>query len=239
MKIGIVQTRGLGDVVIAVPLAMWYADRGCEVLWPIDSEFIPSFAFAFPKITFVPVDKAVHGNNSAAYFMEYPRAILSHLGCDKQFVLYSNLSGYDLGNSRIRASFGFDRYKYAVGGVPFSEKWKFLPRRNPLREADLFRSLNLKPGDEYVLLHEEGSNFKFDVLTVAPGLAGKRIIRIAPLTDNVFDWLGVLEHASQAFLIDSVYANIVDQMGLIADKSLILRSLIGDTPIFQSNWKYM
>jgi hypothetical protein len=47
MKIGIVQTRGLGDVVIAVPLAMWYADRGCEVLWPIDSEFIASFAFAF------------------------------------------------------------------------------------------------------------------------------------------------------------------------------------------------
>ena len=43
MKIGFIQTGAIGDIVIALPAAKWYVDRGCQIFWPIDSRFFDFF----------------------------------------------------------------------------------------------------------------------------------------------------------------------------------------------------
>jgi hypothetical protein len=53
MKIGLIQSRGLGHIIIALPIARYFVDRGNEVLWPIHEEFVPSFRHAAPYVEFI------------------------------------------------------------------------------------------------------------------------------------------------------------------------------------------
>lgn len=238
MKIGIIQTRGLGDIVIAAPIALYYINRGCEVYWPIDSEFIASFAEAFPKIKFIGINREETGNSTAEYFYYQPLKELTARSCTTTICLYSQLTGFDLGNQRIQASLAFDAYKYAVAKVPFQEKWNFYPHRNPVKEGKIFEILNLDPFDEYIVTHEIGSNFSINFDEHTKNL-NKRIIQIEPLTNNIFDWIGVMENAHSLYLVDSVYANIAEQLKLKNIKNFYLRSNNAFTPTLITNWNFI
>jgi hypothetical protein len=162
MKIGIIQTRGLGDIVIAAPIAMYYIERGCEIYWPIDSDFMEPFQYAFPTINFISIDKNKTGENSAEYFYTAPLKSLQEKSCDSIICLYSYLTGHNLGNSETAEAISFDAYKYAIAKVPFSEKWNLKIKRNPVREAKIFEMLDLQPSDNYVVIHDQGSVHKAD-----------------------------------------------------------------------------
>lgn len=237
MKTGIIQTRGLGDIIIAAPIAQFLARNGHEVYWPIDSDFIKSISFAFPNIKFIPVDKSITGNNTAEYFLEYPKKLLEEIVCEKNIILYSHLTNHKFNKDYLNNYMSFDRYKYAVAGVPFSEKWNLILKRNRAREKELFNILNIRSDEKYIVMHEEGSNFKTDLSSRIKNVKD-RLINITPITDNFLDWLGVLEKCSEAHLIDSVYSNIVDQLGFKIKKTFYPRSAINFTPIFKSDWIY-
>ena len=240
MRIGIIQTRGMGDIIIAAPIARYWLDRGHEVFWPIDSDFLEAFAYALPGIQFLPVDKAVTGANTAEFFVEMPRRILTHLGCEQVHTLYSYLTGYDFGHNALSEAVSFDSYKYAVSGVPLSEKWKLKIRRNVPREAELFRMLNLSPSDDYVVCHEQGTVYSHDFTDECERFApGKRVIRVEPLTSNFLDWLGVLESSHTFLTVNSVYSNLVDQLGLNCRKILKIQTTSKWTPIFVNKWDYI
>lgn len=238
MRIGIIQTRGLGDIIIAAPIAMYWLERGHEVLWPIDSEFLAPFTFALPSIQFLPVEKSTTGINTADYFVEYPKKILQEHGCDEIYILYSHLTNYDFPHAHLASFLSFDRYKYAVAGVPFKEKWKLKIKRDQARENQLFQLLSLSPSDSYIVVQETGSDFKADLIEKIR-IDSARLISIVPITDNFLDWLGVIENAEEAHLIDSVYSNIVDQLGFTNKKFFYRRSHINFTPIFSSDWHYV
>ncbi len=240
MRVGIIQTRGMGDIVIAAPIAAYLIARGHEVFWPIDSEFLEPFSYALPDIQFLPVDKAITGSNTAEFFVEMPRRILSHLGCEQVHTLYSYLTGYDFGHNELSEAVSFDSYKYAVTGVPLSEKGNLNLRRNILREAELFSTLDLDPADDYVVCHEQGSvhghDFSQECATFAAGI---KVVRIKPITSNFLDWLGVLENCKAFFTVNSVYSNLVDQLGFTSTKYMKAQTPARWTPILTSGWHYI
>jgi len=159
-KIGLIQTGAIGDIVIGLPIARHYEAAGYQVFWPIDSRYVHFFREAAPYVTFIPVDPAVTGVSTAAYFVEFPKAVLAACGVQDMHLLYSFLGTYPLENRHLAHSLKFDEYKYAVTGVPFDEKWNLQIVENPARQQQLIEKLNL--ADNYVIVHEEGgpgSNF--------------------------------------------------------------------------------
>jgi len=238
MKLGIIQTRGLGDIVIAAPIAMYYIERGCEVYWPIDSEFIEAFQYAFPKINFLPINSHDTKKGTAEYFYESPIKELNKVGCDTNICLYSHLTGFDLGNERLKNSLSFDAYKYALAKVPFNEKWNLKIKRNPIREGRIFEILNLDPTEKFDLIHCTGSNFHVNPADFTTRNDIRKIV-IEPLTSNPFDWLGVIENANALYFIDSIYSNLVEQLNLKVEKSFYLRSDAIFTPCLRNHWKYI
>ena len=70
---------------------------------------------------------------------------------------------------------------------------------------------------------------------------GYQILEITEETDNVFDWLMILEHAEIIVCVDSVIANLVDQLGLNYNKDcyFIPRSHIHLTPVLNGPWQYI
>lgn len=238
MNLGIIQTRGLGDIVIAIPIAMYYIDRGYQVHWPIDSEFIPSFVETFPKIKFYPIYKSSTGKDTANYYYNEPLNILQNQFCDNIICLYSHLTGFNLGHSVLSNSLPFDAYKYAIAKVPFHQKWNFFPTRNTIREKKLFDTFDLMPTEDYKIIHEVGSNFSIDIKNKIQQ-SDCKIIKIEPITNNIFDWIGIIENSKAIYTVDSVYMNIIDQLKLKNSKFAFLRSPAPFTPVLSELWNYI
>jgi hypothetical protein len=236
MKIGLIQTRGIGDLIIALPIAEYLIDGGHEVIWPIDSRFLYFMRSASPRVIFLPVDHRVVGDNSLDFFMGYPRRILAEHGCAAVFNLYSHLTGVQPASERLSASLKFDEYKYAVCGVPFAEKWKLKVSRNLVRERALFDRLNVT--SPYICFHLSGSDCKIDIGSLEDVAQGLRIIQIDSLSDNPFDWIYTLENASRLVMIDSCFSNLVEGLNIPVEKTLVLRSETRFTPVYRNGWRF-
>ncbi len=235
MRIGLIQTRGIGDIVIALPIAAWHLRQGHEVPWPVDAQWLPFLQAAAPQVSFLPVDAALRG--TLAYMLDEPRRLLQAQGCDKIVSLYSYVKGRaDLVEPRLAGSLKFDEYKYAVAGVPFAEKWALQLVRDRPAEQRLIERLGLS--GPYAVVHDQGSNFRFDIQIPAAVSAQLQVVRIEPLTVNPFDWIGVLEGASMLAMIDSCFSNLVEQMDLGRNRHFFLRSAVGFTPVFRNAWTF-
>jgi predicted O-linked N-acetylglucosamine transferase (SPINDLY family) len=233
-KIGIIQTRGIGDILIALPIADYFIQQGLEVCWPVDEHYLPMFRRARPEVQFFGVAR------NDDYFLPAPQRILEEQGCTRTFVLYSYLNpasgaGYD--NLPLARYFKFDEYKYAVAGVPFERKWKLRIQRDMDRELALHGKLNISK--KYVCRHSIAEPAVAESVLLRQWGEQFQIIDIAPLTDNVFDWIYTLEHAQKLLMVDSCFANLVEQLNLGVEKYLVLRTPGFWTPVFRNEWKFV
>jgi hypothetical protein len=236
IKRGIIQSRGIGDILIALPIARYYFDLGDEIHWPICEEFLPHFTKVVPWVHWHGVPTDAEGK----FFMETPLRILKEVGCDNDEVLnlYQFLSSRpDLTDAELFNILKFDQYKYWVANVPFVNKWSLdeCITRDPVREDALKAKLKLKK--RYAIAHLGGSNFKaqIDVNWLDPAV---QVVEInESYTDCIFDWLGVLEGAEAFIGVDSCFVNLVDSLLLDVDgKYFIRRSAWDATPVLGSAW---
>lgn len=237
-NLGLIQSRGIGDIVIALPIAGFYRDQGHTIFWPICEEFVSHFRDTVPWVNWVPVPTDERGN----FFYNTPVEYLGALGITEAICLYQALSGHPEFSQRPEFQImSFDQYKYAVAGVPFLEKWnlnKYITR-NSQRELALFDQVT--SGSPYVVTHLAGSDYaaSIDIQDWIPG--DYDIIEITEQTDNIWDWLTVLERAQAIVAIDSVFANLVDQMRIAdsVDSYFIPRSHIQLTPVLGCAWSIL
>lgn len=238
MKRGIIQSRGLGDIVIALPIAHYYHQQGDEIVWPICREFLPSFEKSVPWVQWVGIDTDQQGR----FFLETPLQVLKEQGVaeDFQLYLYQYLSNMpELTDPELFSILKFDQYKYWVSGVPFRNKWELRNciTRDAQGEERLLKRLELVPGEPYAVAHLKGSSFeaRVDVTWLDPAV---RIINVDEyITDSIWDWLGVLEGATAFVGIDSVMANLVDSWGFPdLDLYWLRRSAWDLTPVLGSAW---
>lgn len=231
-RLGIIQSRGLGDLVISLPIAHYYHKQGWEIYWPINEEFMTSMQPAAPWVHWIPIPFDPPGR----YFYDVPMERLKNFGCDEILPLYQALTNHpEFSNEIYFQHTKFDQYKYIKAGVPFREKWNLRDciTRNPQREQALYDRVVTNPN--YAVMHLQGWDHraKFDT-----GMIPKdwQQIEITALTDNIFDWLLILERAQSLIMVDSCYANLVDQLGIGDDLYFIPRSHIGLTPVQGQHW---
>jgi hypothetical protein len=173
---------------------------------------------------------------------EIPHAELVARKCDAIHVLYSvlrtpsgSLSGA-VQNERLAQFLKFDEYKYAVTGIPFSEKWNLKLKRDLAREARFFDSLGItRP---FICVHRIGSNFEADIAIPEEWKKEFQVVEIdGPGTP--FDWITTLERASKLLMIDSAFANLVEQLNLPNEKYMMLRSPGLLTPVYRNGWRFL
>jgi hypothetical protein len=235
-KIGLIQSRGLGDLVIALPIAKWYAKEGYEIYWPVCEEFASSMDQAAPWVNWIPIET----DSKGLFFYDKPMAALRELGVEEAICLYQSLTGHPELTKRPEFQItGFDQIKYHIAGVPFIQKWTLadcLVRDNK-REQDLYDRLVNKQGNPYVVVHKQGSDYTADIdNSWIP--EDWQVIEVTEQTDSVFDWLKILEGAEAIIAVDSIISNIVDQLKITeqVDCYFIPRSHIHLTPVLGGTW---
>lgn len=246
MKIGIIQTGGIGDIIQGLPIAMYFCRQGHEVFWPIEKNYVPMFQAVVGSwpIRFHEVSASIPDD----YYYYQPLQILQSQNCAKIHCLYSSVGNEHIYHKVINKGFAhsltFDAYKYAVAGVPFAEKWNLQITRSSEREKALHSSLGIHK--RYICIHSIGSNNN------QPGVTGKanvsiradwrkefQVVHVEQKTDSVFDWIYTLENAAKLILIDSCFANLVEQLNLPNEKYFLFRSSVAFTPILKNNWHYV
>ena len=231
-KKGLIQSRGIGDIIIALPIAKYFSDRGYDVYWPVDRRFLSHFGDAAPYVNFLPLEPGI----DPAFYYDIPLAKLREIGCSDIHVLYSALRGREHVVDRKLADYvSFDRYKYAVTGVPFREKWNLSLVRNPEREQALYDRLIEKPA--YTVCHFQGSVYRVEL--DVPATPETQVIRISEATDCVFDWITILERAAARVLIDSCFANLVEQLSIPGKKAFIRNPWVPFSPVLINDWEFL
>jgi len=233
MRIGLIQSGGIGDIVIALPIAKHYADQGHDVFWPVYRDWLAALSEAAPYVRFLPLE-----GREGPWMFPKPLALLRERGCDRIVPLASHIEGHPdlLVSRKLTEILKFDQYKYAITNVPFREKWNLHIVRNKQREDRLFNEV--APRGEFVVCHLEGSDFvaKIDVRAMARGAP---VVEITRRTDNFFDWLAVIEKASLRVLIDGCFANLIDQLQMPGKNILLVRSPWAFTPVLLGDWSYI
>jgi hypothetical protein len=230
-RLAIIQSGGIGDIIIALPIADHYEAQGYEIVWPILDCLVPIFSAIKPSIRFLPVARGPEE------VVQEPYKLISTEGCERTIILYSYVRGLAVYDTRLSGVLKFDEYKYAIAGVPFSKKWELSYGRNMEREQALFDSLAIE-GD-YCCFHGFSGDMSEPLKLPLHMAEGMRVIEISPITDNPFDWLLTLERASKLILVDSCFANLVEQMNLPNKKAVILDNTVPFTPVFRNGWQFL
>ena len=238
-KLGIIQSRGLGDLVIGLPIAHHYAEQGWDIYWPIAQEFMSSMTQGAPWVHWVPRPVDAQGN----FFYDLPMARLKNFKCEEIICLYQHLTGHPELQARPEFQItGFDQIKYSEAGVPFWKKWTLgeCLVRDTHREQQLYDQVVGQDSTPYVVVHLDGSDHsaQIDPSWIPQGW---RTVKIQPVTDSIFDWLTVIERAQAVITVDSVYANLIDQLRFTdtVDCYFIPRSHIQLTPVLGGTWTYL
>lgn len=89
-------------------------------------------------------------------------------------------------------------------GFDFSKRWTdFYVKRDPEREIRLFEKYNVKE-NEYVFIHDDKDRgFNINLNGIRP---------VIGLTDNIFDYLYLIENANEIHCIDSCFKLMIDSM---------------------------
>jgi len=234
-RLGIIQSRGLGDIIIALPIAHHYHEQGWHVHWPIAEQFIPHVVRHVPWVKWIPLTV-----DSGPYFYDTPYQRLLNFNCDEIICLYQSLTNHP--ELQARPEFQimkFDQIKYAEAGVPFLDKWRLADcvTRDHEAEQALYQRL-VNRNRPYVVLHLEGSDHRaeFDRAIIPQDYDQ---IEVTAHTDSVFDWLTVLEGAEILICVDSVIANLADQFQIPkkVESYFIPRSHIQLTPVLNGPWR--
>lgn len=235
--LGIIQSRGLGDLYIALPIALYYKEQGWErIVWPICETFMGTMTRTAPWIDWVPLRVDRRG----AFFYEEAWKAVKYQ-CDEVICLYQYLSSMpELSDPDLFPILKFDQYKYARAGVPFKMKQRLgeCITRDPAAEARV-KSAVVPEGQPYILVHTEGSDVRLDLDWSDAEAQGYSVVHVREgVTDNLTDWLSVVEGAESLYLIDSSLSNLVDGLDLHRDKWFIRRSKMDLTPVLLSDWNY-
>jgi hypothetical protein len=233
--LGIIQSRGLGDIFIALPIARHYHDLGRKIIWPICEEFHSAVANTVPWVEWVPIPVDRMGK----FFYDRPVFELGRRGCSEHICLYQALTGHpEFGSAEWFQIQKFDEYKYTRAQVPFHKKWTLSQcyEPSPARTEELVKLLAVRDDQPYCIVHRKGSNY-----TAQPDLStlpsNWRIIDPDDHTGySPFDWVPIIDQAEAFIGIDSAWTNMVDQLDLAVDKYWIPRSHIQLTPVLGSTW---
>ena len=102
----------------------------------------------------------------------------------------------------------FDRFFYEQHGVPLEERWSNCQVPPGPQSEALFASLN--PDNEpYFLVCDTQSEFsRYDLEIQNP--LGRKVIELAPLTNNIYDWTKLALFAQEIHTIDTAFVHFIE-----------------------------
>jgi hypothetical protein len=225
--IGIIQPGKLGDIIICLPIAKYYADQGKHVIWPIFNNLISMLKEVIDYVTFIPV------SNNVYECVEQAKRVLYNYNVTDIFDIAATFPGSTSTIEYVKLGDGlgdikFDLFKYNKCNVPFDNKWNLIYNRNIEKENQIINDLVKHP--KYDIVSTKHSRGEISIIFESK----YQIIHVNE-NYNIFHWRKIIEQANCIALVDSSLANFVEQCN-IDTKKILIQKPGHPTPTFKNNW---
>ena len=208
----IIQPAGLGDIFYTQKIAkkLIINNTFAKVIWPV----IDLFDWLPEYIKFDGICYPTHSELIGSVYSE----IVNHNNYHTHqyhniTVIPINYANNHFPNERIMDA----KFKFVnLSNDDWLEYFTFT--RNYTKERELQSKLNIVDGEEYVLIsnfygsppHSKSHDIEY--------CGGKRVVYVATIPGyNVFDWCGIMENASELYLIESCWIYICERLNLKAN----------------------
>jgi len=183
-QISIIQPGKVGDIIICLPIAKYYADQGFLVNWVCPSKYHELFDY----VDYVkPNEQVVKGSKVI----------------DLSFGLNVNSDVHKLWRRRHATLDSFVTLKYELANTPIEKLRNLEYNRNLQKEVEVFDMVY--PRTDYILVHR-GSDYGSPI-----DIDGDHVVEFTPIEGyTIFDWRKVIENATEIHCIDSSLVNFVD-----------------------------
>ena len=187
----------MGDVIICLPIAKYYHDKGYEIVWPVLGDYYD----AFRDIDYVQAIRLDCDINESALAAKKISRLHGCQEIDLCFGFpYSTAHQY---HSNINFAKNFVEAKYKLANTPLTERWNLSYNRDTEKESSLYNQV-VKSSD-YKLVHEESSAGKHF------HAKGENIVRVKKLHGyNIFNWMKIIEGATEIHCVESALCNLVE-----------------------------
>jgi len=144
---------------------------------------------------------------------------------------YKNKNVLRIGFENCRSD--WERSFYDQVKLPYSRRFSdFYIQRNLEREKTLEAKLNLPKNFSLSMISSSSGKYNIDVVTKLP------IIEVTPVTDSIFDWIGVIEKADELHVVDTSIFQLIKQLNIKKKKVFYDTRGIDSTrttPTFEDN----
>jgi hypothetical protein len=226
-SVALIQPGKLGDIIICLPIAKYYYDRGYKVIWPIFADFVPMLTEVIDYVEFIPV------TNNVYHCVDEAKLSVAPLRPEIIFDIAATFPGSACTEEYVKLGDGlkdvkFDYFKYMKCNVPFELKWNLELKINSEKEDQIIKDLVKQQNYDVVSVsHSRGAlPVKFE---------SKNQIIVVNEKYNIFNWRKILTGAKSIALVDSAMANLVEQLNINTKKILLLKPG-HPTPTFKNNW---
>ena len=204
-KLGIIQPGRLGDIIICLPIAKFYFDRGYEIVWPILNSYYSIFR-DIPYVNFINLNCNILDSvyKSLEVFVEYDCEIID---------LSFGFPGSSASKYHYNTDFApnFVEAKYKLANAPLSERWNLKYNRNHKKESELYNKI-IK-NKQYILVHEDSSQGNHLCFN------GNEFIKLKQIEDyTIFNWMKIIENASAIYCADSSLCNLIESQRCLSHK---------------------
>lgn len=213
------QPAGQGDIFFLLKAAHYYIEQGYRIIWPI----LPQLLYIKD---YIKVDGLEFVDSGSDWQREYK---------DIDFAIpFYKADNYFTGS--------WQHAKYKFIGLDHSDWAKYLKiERNYERETQLQKLINLP--DDYIFVNRRYGtppnckikDFKVDTKSLLPIVECQIIDGFNP-----FDWLGILEEATEHWQVDGSWFYLMETLNLKATKLMCFARDGHDMNIsglFKKNWK--
>lgn len=220
--------QGLGDQIICSGAVREYCKKYTRVGIYCFPRNYPSISFMYRDLT----NLRIHVVNSYAEKYRFRFFNVFRFGND-HYDTVRIIDSYDQESGLL-----FERQIYTAAGVDLEKKWEnFFVVRDSEREKTLFKKARLST--PYIFVHDD-ARYPLDPTRISSPLP---LFRPDPkLTDNMFDYCGIIEHANEIHVIDSSFMFLVDCLPYMNphQKLFVHRYARSNTPcqmpLLKKNW---
>jgi hypothetical protein len=204
------QPQGLGDILFCHKSAHRFIDLGYRIVWPI-----------IPEYSYLP-EYLIPNENIDFYLTtdDYPKKEFYEM---KDFVKDKDFLFLPLNQASLLFPNPNDPYtvmasKFIVCDTTH-DNWQdyFNFRRNAEREEVIWNHFKLQEGDEYIVVNRLFGSPPHSFEATLPRFEDKRVVEMTYFNDDrIFDWLKVIEHASEFHTVQTSIQALLEKVEIKA-----------------------
>lgn len=227
------QPAGLGDILFCQKIGEHYKSKGHRVIWPV----IPEYRYVGDYLKNFEYPVITSSFDGDYFFRNCGRAKLKNIEENKDYIFHPSDKIY-LGNGVLVD-------KYIFSGIDVTDWINYINiQRNEQRETELFNILGLKDNEEYCLVNRWFASPPHSQKMYNVPDTKRKIVEMNTISGfTLFDWMKVIENASEFFVTDSSLTLLVELLRPPKAEKFTILLRQPDIKIisflYKLNWKYV